>query len=41
MEVPASPAELREKAARYREMIALVSDQRIIDALNSLADEYR
>jgi hypothetical protein len=40
MEMPATPAELREKALHYREMVAIVADQRIIDALESLADEY-
>lgn len=40
MEMPATPAELREKALHYREMVAIVVDQRIIDALESLADEY-
>jgi hypothetical protein len=40
MEAPATPAELREKAARYREMVALAIDQLVIDALNVLADEY-
>ncbi|HEX3576646.1 MAG TPA: hypothetical protein VHU42_18765 [Rhodopila sp.] len=38
--MPATPAELREKALHYREMVAIVVDQRIIDALESLADEY-
>ncbi len=40
MEVPATPAELRDKATHYREMILMVSDQRIIDALRSLAEDY-
>jgi hypothetical protein len=40
MEMPATPAELREKALHYRELVAIVLDQRIIDALESLADEY-
>ena len=40
MEVPATPAELRDKAVHYREMILMVSDQRIIDALRSLAEDY-
>lgn len=39
MEAPATPAELRAKVQHYREM-SIVSDQRIIDALISLADEY-
>ncbi len=32
--------ELREKALRYRGMVLIVSDQRLIDALISLAEEY-
>jgi hypothetical protein len=32
--------QLREKARRYREMRRLVTDQRLIDALSTLADEY-
>jgi hypothetical protein len=39
MEAP-TPAELREKAMRYREMVLIVSDQRLVDALISLAEEY-
>jgi hypothetical protein len=39
MEAP-TPAELREKALRYRGMVLSVSDQRIIDALISMAEEY-
>jgi hypothetical protein len=35
-----TPAGLRDRAARYREMLSLVSDQRIISALISLAEEY-
>jgi hypothetical protein len=38
--VASKPDELREKALRYRAMIVLVSDQRLVDALNSLAEEY-
>jgi hypothetical protein len=34
------PEQLREKALRYRAMTVLVSDQRLVDALSSLADEY-
>ena len=40
MEAPATPGELRAKAEHYRDMVSIVSDQRIIDALISLADEY-
>ena len=40
MEEPARAADLRAKAQHYREMVTRVLDQRIIDALNSLADEY-
>jgi hypothetical protein len=40
MMVAPTPAELREKALRYRAMMALVSDKRLVDALNSLAEEY-
>lgn len=40
MEAPATAAELRAKAEHYRNMVSMVSDQRIIDALVSLADEY-
>jgi hypothetical protein len=32
--------ELREKAMRYRAMVKIVADQRIIDALVGLAKEY-
>lgn len=32
--------ELREKALRYRGMVLVVSDQRLVDALISLAEEY-
>lgn len=35
-----TPDELRERAARYRSMLAHVSDPRLTNALNSLADEY-
>jgi hypothetical protein len=35
----ATPVELRGRAARYRQMTLMVTDQRIIDALISLADE--
>jgi hypothetical protein len=35
-----TPDELREKALRYRGMVLTVSDQRLIDALISLAEEY-
>jgi hypothetical protein len=40
MQAPATPADLRAKAEHYREMVTMVSDQRIIDALISLAEEY-
>jgi hypothetical protein len=39
METP-KPADLREKAERYRAMANSVSDQRLIEALLSLASEY-
>jgi hypothetical protein len=32
--------ELREKAMRYRAMVKIVADQRIVDALSTLAREY-
>jgi hypothetical protein len=35
-----TPAELREKAARYRAMATVIIDQRTVDALQSLAAEY-
>jgi hypothetical protein len=35
-----TPDELRRKAARYRDMLAHVSDKRLIDALKTLAQEY-
>jgi hypothetical protein len=35
-----TPAGLRDRAARYRNMLFLVSDPRIISALISLAEEY-
>ena len=35
-----SPADLRGKAARYRLLSMRATDQRLIEALNSLADEY-
>ena len=35
-----TPAALREKAKHYREMVRRISDQRIIDALLTLAAEY-
>ncbi len=35
-----TPDELREKALRYRGMVLIVSDQRLVDALISLAEEY-
>jgi hypothetical protein len=38
--VASKPDKLREKALRYRAMMVLVSDQRLVDALSSLADEY-
>ncbi|WP_428492683.1 hypothetical protein [Rhodopila sp.] len=40
MSEPATPVDLRAKAERYRAMVSLVSDQRIVDALISLAEEY-
>ena len=40
MSEPGTPVDLRAKAAQYRAMVAMVSDQRIIDALISLAEEY-
>ncbi|WP_428531624.1 hypothetical protein [Rhodopila sp.] len=40
MSAPATPAGLRAKAEHYRAMVSKVSDQRIIDALTSLAEEY-
>lgn len=36
----ATPAALREKAKQYRDLVRLISDQRIVDALMTLADEY-
>jgi hypothetical protein len=39
MDAP-KPDELREKALRYRGMVLIVSDQRLVDALISLAEEY-
>jgi hypothetical protein len=33
--------ELGEKALRYRGMALIVSDQRLVDALISLAEEYK
>ena len=36
----ATPTELRERARRYREMVRMVADQRVIDALISIAEEY-
>jgi hypothetical protein len=35
----ATPAKLRERAARYRQMVRMATDKRIIEALVSLADE--
>jgi hypothetical protein len=35
-----SPAELRNTAARYREMAKHFSDLRTVDALKELADRY-
>jgi hypothetical protein len=35
-----TPAELREKAARYRAMVQFITDRRTVDALQSLAAEY-
>jgi hypothetical protein len=35
-----TPDELRQKALRYRGMVLIVSDQRLVDALISLAEEY-
>ncbi len=35
-----TPAELRRKAALYRQTAAAASDQRAIDALLSIAAEY-
>jgi hypothetical protein len=35
-----TPDELREKALRYRGMVLIVSDQRLVDALIALAEEY-
>ena len=40
MEVPVTPAQLRERATRYRELVAKITDPRVVDALNSLAAEY-
>jgi hypothetical protein len=34
------PAELRVRARRYRAMVILASDERVIRALVELADEY-
>jgi hypothetical protein len=39
MESPTA-AELRERALRYRGMLLIVSDQRLANALTSLAEEY-
>jgi hypothetical protein len=35
-----TPAELRAKAERYRDMVRLATDERIIEALRQLANEY-
>jgi hypothetical protein len=35
-----NPAELRARAARYRLMVKLTTDARLIKALLQLADEY-
>ena len=35
-----TPDELREKAARYREMATNLADRKAIDALHQLAEEY-
>jgi hypothetical protein len=35
-----TPDQLREKALRYRGMVLIVSDQRLVDSLISLAEEY-
>jgi hypothetical protein len=39
-EEPLTPAEMRKRALRYRQMATTLLDQRTIDALISLAEEY-
>jgi hypothetical protein len=40
VEAAVTPDELREKAARYRQMAANLADRNAINALHELADEY-
>ncbi len=40
MAAPATPAELREKANRYRALAIQITDERTMDALLELANEY-